>query len=197
MIELGSGELHLQVLWPGGIGRDKGKIDVCFECAGEFDFGFFGGLGKALQRLTIFSQINALIAQKLFGNPIDEALVKIIAAKMGVSGGGMDFKYAIAYIEDGDIKGSAAEIEDQDGLVALFVQAISECSRGGFIDNAKNVEAGDFSGVLSGLALCIIEVGRDSDDCVGNFFAKIFGGVFDQAGGARQRKLLPAGIACP
>lgn len=49
-------------------------------------------------------------------------------------------------------------------FVFRLVHAIGQCSRGGFVDDAQNLKAGDLSSVLGRLALRVIEVGRDSDN---------------------------------
>ena len=47
---------------------------------------------------------------------------------------------------------------------------------------AENFEAGDFPGILGGLALGVIEIGRDGDDGAINGFAEMrFGPIFQFA----------------
>ena len=74
--------------------------------------------------------------------------------------------------EEGDIKGSATKIEHKDVLPAfLLVHTISD---GGsrLVDDPHHVQASDGSGVLGGLPLSIVSVGRHGDDCVGDLLAK-------------------------
>src|SRR4051812_23360420 len=79
--------------------------------------------------------------------------------------------------EDGDVEGAAAEIVDSDYAVALFVETIGERSGGGFIDEAKDFESGDTSGIFSGLALRIIEIRGHSDDSLADRLAKVTLGI--------------------
>src|SRR6266478_4263510 len=120
---------------------------------------------------------------------MDESLQKIVnvvAAKMSVAVGGKNLEnIAVArgdQFEDGNVEGAAAEIVDGDFAALFFVEAIGEGRSGGLIDEAKNFEAGDFTRILGGLALSIIEIGGDGDDGAVNGFAKIsFGPVFQFA----------------
>ena len=47
----------------------------------------------------------------------------------------------------------------------------------GLVDDTKHLQARDSSGVLGGLALAIIEIGRDGDDGLADRLAKLGLGV--------------------
>ena len=51
-------------------------------------------------------------------------------------------------------------------FVSRLVHAVGQCSRGGLVDDAQNLKAGDLSSVLGRLALRVVEVGRDSDNSI-------------------------------
>ena len=83
-----------------------------------------------------------------------------------------DLKDTVVDGEEGDIKGSATKIEHKNVLLAfLLVHTISD---GGsrLVDDPHHVQASDGSGVLGGLPLSIVSVGRHGDDCVGDLLAK-------------------------
>jgi len=76
--------------------------------------------------------------------------------------------------EDGDIEGSAAEIEHQDGVVlVLAVESVGDGGGGRLVDDALDLEAGDLAGVLGRLALGVGEVGRHGHDRVLHLLAQV------------------------
>jgi hypothetical protein len=83
----------------------------------------------------------------------------------------------IADVEQGHVEGAAAQIEHEDGLVALLVQGVGERGRGRLVDDAQDLEPGDLTGLLGGLALGVVEVGRDGDDRLGDLVAQVGLGV--------------------
>ena len=84
-----------------------------------------------------------------------------------------DLKDTVVDGEEGDIKGSATKIEHKDVLLAfLLVHTISDGGGSRLVDDPHHVQASDGSGVLGGLPLSVVEVGRHGDDCVGNLLAK-------------------------
>jgi hypothetical protein len=49
---------------------------------------------------------------------VHEALVEILAAEVGVARGGLDLEDALLDGEERDVEGAAAEVEDEDVLLA-------------------------------------------------------------------------------
>ena len=97
-----------------------------------------------------------------------QQIVDVVAAEVRVAVGREDL-IDVAFaggneLENGNIERAAAEIVNGDAAALLFVQAVSE--RGGrwLVDQAQNFEASDFAGVFGGLALGVVEIGRDGDD---------------------------------
>ena len=105
-------------------------------------------------------------------------LIPVVAAEVVVAVGGENLHDAVGEGEQGHVEGAAAEVEDQDLLVdALLVEAVGKGRGRGLVDDALDVEAGDLAGVLGGLALGVVEVGRDGDDGVGDGLAEVLLGV--------------------
>ncbi len=182
LLELRPRQRNLQVLGTVLVGGDERQIDGRFHRAGKFDLGLLGGFLQALQGHRVFAEVDAFGALEFVGQEIDEDLVEVVAAEVGVAVDAEDFEDAVADIEDGDVEGSAAEVEDADFFVLLFIQAISERRGGGLGENAEDFQPGDFTGVLGGLALGVVEIGRDGDDRFGDFLAQIIlGGLFEIA----------------
>jgi len=92
---------------------------------------------------------------------------------VGVAVGGLDLEYPVTDLEDGDIEGSAAQIEDGDFALFFLIQTIGEGRRRRFVDDPPDVEAGDPPRVLGGLTLGIVEIGRNGDHRVGNLFSQV------------------------
>src|SRR5580704_2916251 len=106
------------MLWTVLIGGHKRQVDGSLSHGRELDLPLFGGLGQALQRLSIAREIDALIFFELRDEPVDDALILVVAAEMRVAVGGLDFEDSIADFKDGDVERAAAEIPDENGLVA-------------------------------------------------------------------------------
>jgi hypothetical protein len=100
-----------------------------------------------------------VLALELLGKVVDEAVVDVFAAKVGVAAGGLDLEDALLHGEEGDIEGAAAKVDDEDLLLVLdgLVQAVGNSSRGGLVDDTEDLEAGDGASVLGSLALRVVE----------------------------------------
>ena len=173
VFELGARQRDHQVLGPARVGRDVRQVDLGRGRRGELDLGLLGGLLESLEGLRVGPQVDPLVALELGQQPLDDALVEVVAAEVRVAVGRLDLEDALAQLQDRDVEGAAAQVVDGDLLVVLLVQAVGQGRGGGLVDDPLDVEAGDAARVLGGLALGVVEVGRDGDDRLGDLLAQI------------------------
>src|SRR5262245_3196983 len=180
LVELRARELHFEVLRPARVRRDERQADRGLGHARKFYLRLLGGFGQALQRLAVGPQIDALVAFELFGQPIHDTLVEIVAAQVRIAGRGLHLEDAFANFEDRDVERPADQVKDHHRLIALFVQPVGE--RGGrrLVDDAEHVKARDLARVLGGRALSVVEISRHGDDRVSHFFAEVLRSVVGQ-----------------
>ncbi len=73
---------------------------------------------------------------------------------MRVTIGGQHLKHATAKLQDGDIKRTAAEVEDGDlHVLVRLVDTIGQCGSRRLVDDTAHVETRDGTSLLGGLAL--------------------------------------------
>ena len=175
LLQFGAGQLADQVLGSGCVRGHKRQIDFRLQRGGELDLGLFRGVLQTLQGhlVALRAQVETFLGLELGNEPVHNALVQIVAAQVGIAVGRLDLNHAFAHFKDGDIEGAAAEVVHSDGLVLLLVQAVGQRSRGRLVDDALHVEAGNLAGVLGGLALRVVKVGRNGDDGLGDGLAQI------------------------
>ena len=182
-LELGAGDLHDQVFRAGSICCDVRQIDFGLGVRRQLDLGLFRRFLQALQRQHVLLQIDALLFLELVDDPVDQALVEVFAAEEGVAVGGQHFELMLAVdfgdFDDRDIERAAAQVIHRDLAIAfLLVHAERQRGRSRLVDDALDFQTGDAAGVLGGLTLRIVEVGRYGDDRFGDFFAQVILGGF-------------------
>jgi hypothetical protein len=186
--ELGPRQLQVQV-GRAVVGHgDVRLVDVGLLRRRQFDLGALGRTLDTLQRDRIAAQVDATDLAELGDDVVDDALVEILAAEEGVAVGRQNLELLLAVdvgdLDDRDVEGAATQVVDGDLAVARggLVQAEGQRGGGWFVDDALDVEAGDAAGVLGGLALGIVEVGRHGDDGLADLRAEIgFGGLLHLA----------------
>ena len=202
--ELGARELDVQVLRPAGIGRDVRQVHVGLLARGQLDLGLLGRLLQALHGQRIAAHVDARFLLELIGQEMDDPHVEVLAAEEGVAVGREHLELALAIdlgdLDDRDVEGAAAQVVHGDlAIAALLVEAIGQRRRGRLVDDALDVEAGDAAGVLGGLALRVVEIGRHGDDRLGDRLAQVvLGGLLHLHQHARRdlrrRHLLALGL---
>ena len=164
-------------LGPDGVGGDERQVDLRLLRGRQLDLGLLGGLVEALEGHRVLRQVDRLVLLELAREPVDDRLVEVVAAEVVVARGRLDLEDAVADLEHRHVERAAAEVEDEDRLVGLLVEAVGQRGGGRLVDDALDVEAGDLAGVLGRLALVVVEVGGDGDDRAVDGLAEVGLGV--------------------
>ena len=153
--------------------HDEGQGDIRHFRGGKLLLGLLGSLADAHHRGGILRQVSAVRTHELAAHPLHDALVEVIAAQVVVAAGGQHLDHAVADLDDGHIKRTAAQVIDHDLLGRAVVEAVSQGRAGGLVDDAADVQPRDAARVLGGLALNVIEIGGHGDDRVGDLLAQV------------------------
>ena len=151
--------------------------------AAECLFGFFSLEAQRLTQFFIGGGGGAV--QLILSDPVvNDGPVKIIATQVGIAIGGQYFKNTILNAQDGNVKRTTAQIVYGNGMAFALIEAnaIGQTCRSRLVDNAQHVQSGQFACIAGSLALGIIEVGRNGDDCLAHnliefFFDPVFEGL--------------------
>ncbi len=165
------------MLRAAGVSRDERQVDLRLLRGRELDLGALGRLVETLESHRVSRQVDALRLLELGHEPVDDRLVEVVAAEVVVTSGRLDLEDAVADLQHGHVEGAAAEVEDEDRLVGLLVEPVGQRCGGRLVDDALDLEAGDRAGVLGGLALIVVEVGRDGDHGAVDGLAEVCLGV--------------------
>ena len=115
------------MLRAAGVGGDKGQVDFRFQGAGQLNFGALGGVAQPLQRHPVLGQVNAGFGAELGHQPVEDGVVKVVAAQESIAVGGQHLKDAVAQLQDGDVKSAAAQVKDgHGGIGLLLVNAVGQ-----------------------------------------------------------------------
>ena len=66
----------------------NGRLTWVWLDRAELDLRLLGGLEQPLQRLRVAAQVDPVVLLELVGEVVDESPVEVVAAEMGVAGGG-------------------------------------------------------------------------------------------------------------
>ena len=140
---------------------------------GQVDLGSLGALEQVLSGVRIHAQIRLVLRQELLGHVVDQTLIDVDAAQVGIAIGGEHREFVAVHPEDGDVERPAPEVVDQQVLLrGVLAKAIRQRGGGGFVDDRDDFEARDLAGDLGCAALGVLEVRRDADDRFVNLLAE-------------------------
>ena len=162
------------MLWNTVHRHDIRQVDLGRGGARKFDLSLLCGLFQALHRHRILAQVDVVLFLELFGHPVDDYVVEVVTAQVGIAVGRFHFENAVAQFEDRNIERTATEVVYGDFHVLVrFVQAVGQCCGSRLIDDAAYFEARDFAGLFGSLALRVGEVSRNRDDGFAHLGAQV------------------------
>mmetsp|Transcript_3931 Transcript_3931/g.9611 ORF Transcript_3931/g.9611 Transcript_3931/m.9611 type:complete len:217 (+) Transcript_3931:1165-1815(+) len=132
----------------------------------------FTGSTKTTQS-TGAQLVNLGLAQELLAAVLNETVVKVLTTEMSVTTGGEHLVDALLDLEQRHIERTSAQIEDEHMTVRLGVQTVGQSGRSGLVDDAQHLQTGQTTGVLGGLTLRVVKVGRDSHHSLGHTLAQV------------------------
>ena len=158
--------------------RYEWQIDLRLGHLRQFDFGFLSGFFQTLNRHAILAQVHTVGGFELGNQPIHDTLVPIIAAEVSVSVRALYFKDSVTNFQHAHVKCAATQVKHEHGFfLRPFVEAISQRGSCWFVDNAQHFETSNLAGFLGCRALGIIEIGRNSDDCLSHGVTEVRLGI--------------------
>lgn len=113
---------------------------------------------------------------------------------MSISSSSFDLEDTFINGKNGDIEGSTTKIEDKHVSLSgsSFVESVSDGSSGWFINDSLNGKTSNLSRILCSLSLCIVEIGRNSDNSVQDLLVKMSLSNFSHFPKDHSRDLLSA-----
>ncbi|EOA64624.1 NAD-specific glutamate dehydrogenase [Corynebacterium glutamicum MT] len=174
-LELCTGKGLIQEQWVlVCINGDIRKVDVCTLGRGQLDLCLLSCLTQTLQGHLVLSQVNAVGGLELLYQPVNDTLIPVVATELVVAGGCTNFNNTVTDLQEGDVEGTATEVEYQDGLLLLaLLKTVCKCGRGWLVNNTKNVESRDLASFLGCLTLRVLEVCRNGNNSIGNVLAQV------------------------
>ena len=193
LLELRAAERHLQVLGTAGVGRDEGQVDVGRLGRAELLLGLLAGFLQPLQGHHVLAQVDALLVLELVRRSGRSSTLSKSSPPRCVS----PLVLITRNTPSATSSTETSNVPPPRSKTTIFsliflVQPVGQRGGRGLVDDAGHFQAGDLAGVLGGLPLGVVEVGRHRDHGLVDLVAQVgFGGLLELAAGSWRRS--PAG----
>ena len=162
--EFGSSDGQGEIL---GFGK-RVNLDGSLSGWRQDSLGFLALSSQSSHSSGIWSDINAFLLEEVSSAMLDKLVIKVLTSQVGITSGSFDFEHSFVDGKERNIESSSSQIEDKNVLftMALLVKTISDSSSSRFVDDPENIQTSNWSSILCGLPLVIVEISGDSDDCI-------------------------------
>ena len=115
-----------------------------------------------------FSTYLLVLSLEVINEVVDKAVIEVLSTKMGVTRGALNLEDTLLDSQQRNIEGTTTQVEDEHIALTLsiLVKTVGDGSSGRLVDDTENVETGNQTSVLGGLALGVTEVGGDGNNSV-------------------------------
>ena len=101
---------------------------------------------------------------ELVADVVQEQVVEVVAAELGVAVAGQHLDDAALGLDDGHVERAAAEVVDEEPLGPGLRRVVGQGGGGRLVEDADDLQPGELAGLAGGLPLGVVEVRRDGDD---------------------------------
>ena len=154
LLELSTGECLHQVFGNTTVSCDIRQVDLRRGRRAQFYLSFLGSFLQTLHSHRILAEVDALVSLETVGQPVDDHLVEVVTAEVGVTVGRQHFKHTATELKDGNIKRTTTEVKH--GNLHVFVSLVHTVGQScgcRLIDDTLYVQSGNLSGLLGSLTL--------------------------------------------
>lgn len=172
------------VFWIGCICSDVWQVNVGLLSGRQFDFCFFCCFFQVLYCQWIVVQVNVLIFFEFFNQVVDQMVVEVFIIQVGIIVGCQNFEgfFVVNFVDfdNRNIESIIIQVINCDSMVvSIFVQIVSQCSCGWFVDDMFYFQISDMVCVFGCLMLSIVKVCWYGDNSFSYWFIQvIFSGFF-------------------
>ena len=96
-------------------------------------------------------QVDAVLGLEAVADVVEEQLVEVVAAELGVAVAGEDLDDALLDLHDRDVERAAAQVVDEQPLQLGRVRVVGEHGGGRLVDDPDDLQAGQLAGLAGRL----------------------------------------------
>merc|ERR1740124_285802 len=97
-----------------------------------------------------------------------EDFIEVFPSEHSISVGRFNFKHSTGDLQYGNVERTPSKIKNHDKLPVFLVHSVSERGRRRLVNNPQHIQTRNLAGVLGGLSLAVVEIGRHGHDCLGD-----------------------------
>ncbi len=129
-----------------------------------------------MQCHRIFAEVKlvSVFILELLHQPVDNDLVEIVTAEVGVPIGREHFEYTVAQLKYAYVMGTAAAVKHCNlDVMRFFIEPIGQGGCRGLVDNPFYLEPCNLTGLFGGLTLSVVKIGRHGNHRLGYLMPEV------------------------
>ena len=115
---------HVEVERTVGANNEMGELEGSLHDTGKLTLGALRSLAEPVQGLTVRLQVDPVLSQQNLADVVNQAVIKIVAAKTEVSNAGSHLTDASTYLGEGDLAGLTANVNHHNRCALLRFQRV-------------------------------------------------------------------------
>ncbi|ONH66314.1 NAD-specific glutamate dehydrogenase [Cyberlindnera fabianii] len=120
---------------------------------GQGSLGSLSGSSQSSQRSLVRCDVLLVLSLELVSQVVNKFVIKVLTTQVCVTCSSLDLEDTIIDGQKGDIESTTTQVENQNVVftLALLVQTVGNSSGSWLVDDTKNVQTSNETGILNGV----------------------------------------------
>ena len=169
LLEFSASKGSYKVLGNTIYGHNVGEVNLCRGAARKLDFSLLCCLFQTLHSHRVFAEVDAVFALEVSSQPVDNNVVEVVTAEVGIAIGRFNLKHTVAKLQNRDIEGTTTKVVHSNlHILASLVKTVCQSSSSRLVDNTANFKTCNLASLFGCLTLRVAKICGNGNNCLRN-----------------------------
>lgn len=172
-LKIGERKIDRKMIRESMVRSDERKVDLGMMRGRKLDIGILGRLIEEMKGKIVVIKVDENLIIEIGKKILEKKNIEVLKEKESVEIGGIKLKKEVEDLKKRKVESKEEKVIERDGIELDIVEKIGKRRRGRIVDDEKKLKKGDIEGIIGGMKMGVVEVGRKSDEGMSKGLEKV------------------------